>query len=146
MRRLILLLALTGTAQSINLIPARVLSNDIARDSDKMFADVINYRTVAALYPYVEVFDTKSLPNNQWFIEHCKQATLNTLKSPATARFVSSVKTSYNVIGATYFNGGKLDAQNTYGALLRGNYSCNSVYVGTMKGGTVYMDVGVNSK
>ena len=147
MRRLtLLLLSLAGTAQAINLVPARVLANDIARDDDKLFAEAINYRTVAAEYPYLEVFSTTSLPNNQWFIEHCKKAVLNSLKSPATARFVSSTKTSYNTVGGAYFNGGKVDAQNSYGALLRGSYYCSSVYVGSMKGGTVYMDVDVNNK
>jgi hypothetical protein len=66
-------------------------------------------------------------PNSPTAIARCKAAVLSRLKAPGTARFVSG---SYHP-GQTWAVVGEVDAQNTYGALVRSTYGCQ------MRGGLV---------
>ena len=57
----------------------------------------------------------------------CKTKVKNTLKSPASAKYPTKPKVK-EIFQGMYVVTGKLDAQNTYGALLRKEYHCYMYY------------------
>ncbi len=59
----------------------------------------------------------------------CKTKITNSLKSPASARYPSKPQTK-EIFAGIYIVTGKVDAQNSYGALLRNSYHCYMYYSG----------------
>jgi hypothetical protein len=57
----------------------------------------------------------------------CKTRVTNSLKSPASARYPNQPQTK-EIFQGIYVVTGKVDAQNTYGALLRNSYHCYMYY------------------
>lgn len=61
------------------------------------------------------------------------------LKAPATAKVANDGKPYYDEYRATYYYSASIDAQNSYGALVRESYPCLGVYAGDLKAGTLYL-------
>ncbi|EYB67018.1 hypothetical protein DEIPH_ctg052orf0012 [Deinococcus phoenicis] len=80
----------------------------------------------------------KGLPTQAFFQKQCRSAVLEILKSPASARFSKPLTTDYNLKGGFYTSSGTVDSANSYGALLRRDYICFSVFEGNAQGGRVY--------
>ncbi len=57
----------------------------------------------------------------------CKTRITNSLKSPASAKYPNQPQTK-EIFEGIYIVTGKVDAQNTYGALLRNSYHCYMYY------------------
>ncbi|MDY6897453.1 MAG: hypothetical protein SWZ49_05150 [Cyanobacteriota bacterium] len=57
----------------------------------------------------------------------CKTKVTSTLKSPASARYPSKPQVK-EIFQGIYIVSGKVDAQNSYGALLRNGYHCYMYY------------------
>ncbi|WP_433065494.1 PKD domain-containing protein [Dactylosporangium sp. CS-033363] len=64
-----------------------------------------------------------AVPDRSLAVEVCQRAVLQNLKAPATARFVpGQVDTAEN---RTFRVSGAVDAQNSFGALIRTSFDCN---------------------
>lgn len=59
----------------------------------------------------------------------CRMAVVNSLKAPSTAKFVS-IQAKQTAPGR-WTVGGQVDAQNSFGAMIRSYYICEAVQVGT---------------
>lgn len=124
-----------GTASAERmLVPARVASNSIPKDSEA--TPYMGYARVSKEWSHVAA--VTGLPTDAFLSRECRVAVQRILKSPASTRWVSSAGSSYNLKGGYYTTAGTLDSANSYGALLRRNYICFSVFEGTAKGGRVY--------
>lgn len=73
----------------------------------------------------------------------CKEVTLSSLKSPGSAKFPTTAKTTEFFVGLYAVNG-KVDAQNSYGALLRGDYYC--YFRNDSKKGFQLLDSGIETQ
>lgn len=136
---LLLLLGL-GMAQAapFKLTPATVGDARIRRYDDADFAKSFNYLEVQKAYPYISISSVKTVPTNNDLKAACKKAVLSVLKSPGSAKFPEFGDASYSAPGFIYAVGGKVDSQNSYGALLRSGFNCSTVFEGTTKGGTLW--------
>lgn len=73
-------------------------------------------------------------PKDDWRTELeakalCRGAVRNSLKAPSTADFVSM--TAKETTPGRWTVGGQVDAQNSFGAMIRSYYVCEAVQVGT---------------
>ena len=106
----------------------------------------LSYRDVQAAYPYITIKAVNHLPTDSDFKSACWSAVLDGLKTPGAARQVSMAKTGYFTKGGYYLNNGVFDSQNSYGALLRGDFFCMSVYDGNRTGGVVYTSADLSTR
>lgn len=129
-------LALLSAAEGARrtLVPARVGSLDIPRDSEAF--PRMGWKRISQEWVYSA--RVKGTPDQPFFQRECRNAVLEILKSPASAKFSKPTGTSYNLQGGFYTTAGTVDSANSYGALLRRDYICFSVFEGNDKGGVVY--------
>lgn len=134
MKKLMMLVLVSGAAASAQTV-ATVVSADVKRvdrASDTNYKDV--YKNATAVY------NVKSVPTANAIRKMCRDAMLEILKSPGSTKFVKDYGTEYWIQAGTYLTGGALDSQNSYGALLRREYLCTSIFIGGRKGGKFYVD------
>lgn len=72
--------------------------------------------------------DRERGPSRSALISACRDAVRAKLKAPASAKFPGGERVEN--VGTTYRVFGQVDAQNSFGALLRGNFRC----VATLEG------------
>lgn len=133
---LLVLLAAAGggwaqTAQPRTPI-ARLIDPRVVQENER---PVFSVQEVEAALDHIAI--ARGVPSPAWLQGHCQVAVRNILKAPATARFTPSSRVYYSLSGSVYSITGSVDAQNSYGALLRERYHCSAVFRGDASGGYV---------
>lgn len=126
-----------GTASAVSPTPSNLVDSGIQRYSNPEYAQMVNYKTLSPNMNFQAV--VKGLPTDKFMIATCKQAILGILKAPSTAKFSSPKATLYHKEGQVYVNTGFVDSQNSYGAMLRSEYGCKSIFQGNRAGGTLFI-------
>lgn len=140
----ILIAALTSVAQAaeFKITPSLRVAGDIRIEKiDADLLDVSHYSSIEKAYPYIGIVSSNQLPSKQKLKNACTNYVRSTLKTPSVAKFASVSDPVYHENAGTYYVFGQVDSQNSYGAMLRGRYSCTMAFEGSEKGGTIYIDV-----
>lgn len=135
--------ALSGlaAAQPLKITVATTVLGEVKLDRDAEFAKTFNYVMIERANPLdvgLEVVKGE-YPNNKQLASFCKKSVLGRLKAPATARFAKVNTPRYNVPGGVYYVSGAVDAENSYGALIRNSFYCVMAYSGNEKAGLLYV-------
>lgn len=133
-----LALGASALAAPFRINTATVFATEVREYNSQDHAKSFNVEAIEAAYPYISIKGVTTLPGNALLTSACKEAVLGVLKAPATAKFPTVTKPVYNPKGFVYVISGKVDSQNSYGALVRGTFYCMTAFQGTVKGGTLY--------
>lgn len=143
MRKLLVLVVLasaTALAAPFKIKPAGIAAGDVKitkTDSVKTF----HYSTVESAYPYIGIKAVKGALTAQAIKDACGLEVRENLKTPGVAKFAKMSSPVYFENAGTYFLGGDVDSQNSYGAMVRSHFYCTIAFEGTAKGGTLYTSV-----
>lgn len=142
------LLVVLGTAQAApaEMVPARVAANEVRKVQDAEFAKIFNYVEVQKAYPRVGIKGVVGTPGNEALKAHCVNYVRGLLKTPSVAKFATVSTPEYHTDAGIYYVSGKVDSQNSYGAMIRSTFYCQMIFSGTAKGGTLWIDADVYSR
>lgn len=130
-----------GCCQAQVFKPANIMSSDKRITTDQTYdPSPFTATYVGENFDYLATI--KGPPTAATLYYHCKQAVLEILKAPATAKFVNKPNPGavYYAKAGIYVSTGKVDSQNSYGALLRADFLCYTVYSGNKTSGTLLID------
>ena len=136
---LVLATSASAVAAPFKLSPAGVAAADV-RITKTDSLDTFHYSTVEKAYPYIGIKRVNGPITARAIKDACGIEVRKNLKTPGVAKFVKMTNPVYYENAGTYFLGGEVDSQNSYGAMIRGRFYCTVVFEGNAKGGTLYTD------